>query len=140
MPRFDPNQRLGPGDGLGFLVSAEWWNGLLEHLRRATRLMADPATGLQVVTGTDATTIAPAGAFGDTWAKAGSDIAAASGTGGVQMTGGTVRLWFTDDAGLRTDSGIDAVAYNGSTSAVTAGNWLMVRRVGPLLVIIWEDC
>lgn len=140
MPGFDPDQRIGDGDDLAILGSAEWWNGLLEHVRRGARLQADPATGLQVVPGTNNNTIALAGSRRRCWARAGSNIGAATGTGGAQMTGGTVRLWFTDAAGLRTDSGIDVTAYNGSTTAVTAGRWLKVELEDSVWQVYYEDC
>lgn len=140
MPRFDLDHRLGANDSLAFLASAEWWNGLLEHVRRGSRLSADPSTGLQVLPGTNNNTIALAGTRRRCWARASSNIGAATGTNGVQMTGGTVRLWFTDADGLRTDSGIDVVAYNGSTSAVTANRWLKVELVDSTWQVYWEDC
>lgn len=139
--RFDPDQRLNPGTPLDPLTDAEWWNGLLEHLRRGSRLVADPATGLQVQQGTDNQTIALAGSYSKMWGKAASPIAAATGTNGVQMTSGVVRLWIPDASGLRSDSGIDVLAFNGSeTGSVAAGSWLIVERIGGLWTITFEDC
>lgn len=139
--KFDPDRRLGQGEPFGFLLSAEWWNGLLDHVRRGARLVADPATGLQVVPGVGNNTIALAGTLRECWARASTPIGAPSGTNGVQMTAGTVRLWFTDAEGLRTNSGIDVVAYNGWTGeTVPANAWIKVHRVGPRWEIGPYDC
>lgn len=138
--KFDPDAKLGEGDSLGFVASAEWWGGLMEFVRRGARLVADPSTGLQVVPGTNNNTIALAGSRRRCWAKAGSTIGAATGTGGAQMTPGTVRLWFTDSAGLRTDSGIDVVAYNGAPVSVTAGHWLKVELEDSIWQVYYEGC
>lgn len=140
MPRFDPDRRLSPGADLSFLTSAEWWNGLLEHVRRGSRLMADPATGLQVQQGTDNNTIALAGSYPEMWARASAGISAATGTVGEAMGFGTVRLWIADAGGTRTDSGVDVTAYNGSLTAVGADRWLLVRKVANLWTVVYEDC
>lgn len=137
---FDPDKRLAPGDDMGFVASSAWWNGLLEHLRRGFRLVADPATGLQVLPGTDATTIALAGSYPEMWARAASSIPGATGATDAQMGAGTVRLWSVDAAGLRSDTGIDVPAYNGSPASVASATWLIVRKVGGLWTVVWEDC
>lgn len=138
--RFDPDQRFRPGMGLDPLTSAEWWNGLLEHVRRGSRLVADPSTGLQVLQGTDNNTIALAGSYPEMWARASVGISAATGTNGEAMGFGTVRLWIPDAGGTRADSGVDVTAYNGSLTAVGADRWLLVRKVAGLFVVVWEDC
>lgn len=138
--QFDLDRKLGPGDSLEFVASASWWNGLLEAVRRAARLQADPATGLQIVPGTNNNTIALAGTRRRCWARAASTIPAATGTTNAQMGSGTVRLWFTDAAGLRTDSGIDVTAYNGSGTAVGANRWLKVENEDGLWQVYYEDC
>jgi hypothetical protein len=136
--RFDPDQRLSQATGLGDILSAEWLNGLIEHVRRGARLIADPSTGLQVVQGTGNNTLTLAGTHGDVWSRAAFPIPAAF---GAQMGKGVVRLWFVDGAGNRSDSGVDVDAYNGSvTGAVGSNRWLMVRRVAGLWVVVWEDC
>jgi hypothetical protein len=133
--RFDPDHRFRPKESLAPIVSAEWWNGLLEHLRRGSRIVADPSTGLQVVPGTDNQTIALAGSYSEMWARAATPIGAPTGTNGAQMTPGTVRLWSTDSAGLRSDSGVDVVAFNGWVGeTVPANAWIKVELQGS----IWE--
>jgi hypothetical protein len=135
--RFDPDHRFRPRESLAPIVSAEWWNGLLEHLRRGSRIVADPSTGLQVVPGTDNQTIALAGSYPLSWAKAASGVPGAI---GAAMGSATVRLWIADNAGLRTDAGIDVLAFNGSASSVAADVFLLVQKVGNLWVVVWEEC
>lgn len=137
--RFDLDQRFGANDRLGFLASAEWWNGLLEHLRRGSRLTADPSTGLQVVPGANANVLAVAGMRRRLWGVASASIGPPTGTGDAQMTGGTVRLWFADATGLRTDSGIDVTAYNGwPGETVPSGAWCRVDLEEVWTIKSWE--
>ena len=135
--KFDPDAQLGPTTRLKDILSAEWINGLLEFVRRGARLVADPSTGLQVVEGINNSTIALAGSRRRSWAKAALNIGACV---DEQMTPGTVRLWFTDAAGLRSDSGIDVTAYNGAPVAVVAGHWLKVEREDGIWQVYYEGC
>lgn len=137
--RFDLDKPPTPGTGLAFLRSAEWWAGLFECLRRGSRLVADPTTGLQVLQGTDNNTIALAGMRRVCWGVASAAIGPPTGAGSAQMTSGVVRLWFVDAAGLRSDSGIDVVAYNGwPGETIPSGAWCKLELLEVWEVRAWE--
>ena len=73
------------------------------------------------------------------WARASTPIGPPSGTLGAQMTGGTVRLWFVDDDGLRFESALDVTAYNGwAGETVPANAWMRVERNNIWEIVAWE--
>lgn len=134
---FDPDKQYRGGEDVPYDDPA-WLNGLLDWIA-SSGIRVDPSTGLELRSGSGEKVLALAGMRRRCWARAATPIGPPSGTNDAQMTGGTVRLWFTDANGLRSDGGVDVIAYNGwPGETVPANAWIDLELREVWTVKAWE--
>lgn len=125
-----PTQRKGEP------IKASTINAGLDAARGFSRLRVGAGLTLKTLGGAPLIALASA-AFGAEIGQAGASI---PGRITTQLGSGTVTIHDVSADGLMTASSRTVTAWNLSASSIASGVYLLLLRVGPLRIVIWEEC